>query len=1104
MEENARLSELTGIADTDDSRTSYWPVNLALLSVGAAITVVSFLFLDASDPRISHNPWTYAIATPVALLVLSVVLSSFVSRVVEKSMQLAFLLSVLIHILLLAYAVNIVIFSRMWPDIMESLTREKHQLQREALQAKQYVRFSNSPKSGRKPDYLRHVPTIHQPSETKEAESQALTLSRTEQADLASPSPELKPSDTAHLTERAQPQNTTQAFAPSLASLARSDIRSPETPTRDIPLPNAPSEQPQPSPLTPSQSDLTRADSSRSANAPSPVQPSPAASIARRATPSPMRRDVKSAASPILEQSAQQPSRQLSPRIATNSSAIPVPRSPSSSLAEESSLAPQAAQLQRQASSTRQSLASPSSIAPSSLPPRASAAPRSPIELRSQKATGESSIAAAGQQAARLPRSAAGGVPSSPSQLSMPIQGPQLLAQNQPQTRLAPSVVDRRIRGQRRGATGDTGPALPQSPTYSGSPSLGSTGSGAAGSARAAADGSASAQDIANLSGAARDIRRASLAAPGSSGSASAVESLSNGDIANESIANQSSDSASQIAADVGNRRRQTDSGAAPSMTPSGGASEIQPNFAASLPSRNNRSGVQPRTDSIADDSATTNGFSQSPSFSRALGTASEGLSSSVSLDGITDSLAQSTQAASASPALAAADNQLPQQRRSDSVAPASTVLQIDAPSGVAGLELEPNQLGPLLARRNDRETPNPISQIEPQRFQRQQIGGELAAGQRTAVPKPAFQQRIDRLEDRTPRDESSIDPQTELAIERGLAFLQRTQGENGSWRLQDYDTKLLMRSDTAATGLALLAFQGAGYTHQKFKFAETVRRGTEFLIKNQKPDGDLYIPQNPASDQNAWLYSHGIAALALCEAYGMTQDPMLQGPAQKSIDFMVAAQDPDKGGWRYRPGFGADTSVSGWFLMALKSGQLAGLDVPTETMEKINDYLEASQVSQRQDHLYRYNPYALDNAQQGHGLKPTAVMTSVGLLMRLYTGWDRNLPSMRAGADVLLRYPPEHGTVERSRRDTYYWYYATQVMFHMQGEHWKKWHDQLYPLLIDHQVTSGDMMGSWNPVSPTPDLWARYGGRLYVTTMNLLSLEVSYRHLPLYEAAAR
>ena len=73
-----------------------------------------------------------------------------------------------------------------------------------------------------------------------------------------------------------------------------------------------------------------------------------------------------------------------------------------------------------------------------------------------------------------------------------------------------------------------------------------------------------------------------------------------------------------------------------------------------------------------------------------------------------------------------------------------------------------------------------------------------------------------------------------------------------------------------------------------------------------------------------------------------------------------------------------------------------------------------------------------------------------------------------------------------------------------MGGERWKKWNEHLRPVLVDAQVTSGEMAGSWDPHLPTADLWGRFGGRLYVTTLNLLSLEVHYRHLPLYEATAQ
>ena len=130
--------------------------------------------------------------------------------------------------------------------------------------------------------------------------------------------------------------------------------------------------------------------------------------------------------------------------------------------------------------------------------------------------------------------------------------------------------------------------------------------------------------------------------------------------------------------------------------------------------------------------------------------------------------------------------------------------------------------------------------------------------------------------------------------------------------------------------------------------------------------------------------------------------------------------------------------------------------------------------------------------------------MTAVGLLMRLYLGWNRDDPQMIAGAEHLLEDLPAIGTQEQPTRDTYYWYYATQVMFHMRGKYWKEWNDRLHPLLVERQVQSGPMAGSWDPLGPVPDRWGAAGGRIYVTTLNLLSLEVYYRHLPIYEATAK
>ena len=73
-----------------------------------------------------------------------------------------------------------------------------------------------------------------------------------------------------------------------------------------------------------------------------------------------------------------------------------------------------------------------------------------------------------------------------------------------------------------------------------------------------------------------------------------------------------------------------------------------------------------------------------------------------------------------------------------------------------------------------------------------------------------------------------------------------------------------------------------------------------------------------------------------------------------------------------------------------------------------------------------------------------------------------------------------------------------------MRGENWESWNKRLHPLLTSSQVQTGPLAGSWDPFETIPDRWADHGGRLYVTTLNLLSLEVYYRHLPIYEDTAR
>ena len=345
--------------------------------------------------------------------------------------------------------------------------------------------------------------------------------------------------------------------------------------------------------------------------------------------------------------------------------------------------------------------------------------------------------------------------------------------------------------------------------------------------------------------------------------------------------------------------------------------------------------------------------------------------------------------------------------------------------------------------------------------------------------------------------------PATERAVELGLEYFARYQSAAGHWSLDRPPEPNpnaagggLMNADTAATGLALLSFLGAGYTHQEGKHRDTVRRGLDWLRANQHSDGRLYDATTDR-DEFARMYGHGIASIAVCEAYGMTRDEELRVAAESAVSFILGAQNPSQGGWRYIPGQESDTSVSGWQLMALKSARMGGLDVPAEAWGKVSHWLDAARSGDGSQ--YVYNPFASDNDSQRLGRLPSLAMTAEGLLMRFYLGWDGEHPAAIAGADYLGKNLPQLGTAQRPLRDTYYWYYATQVMFQMQGDRWKAWNERMRPMLVEGQELEGSLAGSWDPWSPLPDRWASAGGRNYITALNLLMLEVYYRHLPLF-----
>ena len=321
----------------------------------------------------------------------------------------------------------------------------------------------------------------------------------------------------------------------------------------------------------------------------------------------------------------------------------------------------------------------------------------------------------------------------------------------------------------------------------------------------------------------------------------------------------------------------------------------------------------------------------------------------------------------------------------------------------------------------------------------------------------------------------------TQQAVMEALKWLARNQERGGMWSLRGkYANGARRENREAATGMALIAFQGAGYTPQgdpKEPFTKITRRAWKELLEQQDKSGSFF-KAGRSSDR---LYTQAICTIALCELYGMTEEPKYREPAQRAIDYCVQIQTP-QGGWRYFPGKDNDLSVTGWFVMALQSARMAGLDVPTPTLDRVSGYLDTVARDGGSQYAYQQN------------LSARLSMTAEGLLCRQYLGWGHDNIQLHRGVDILIHNPPSW---DASDRDVYYWYYATQVCHHMEGSYWQAWNRVMREVLPKHQVRDGKERGSWDPRG---DEWGDEAGRLFVTCLSTYMLEVYYRHLPIYQ----
>lgn len=418
----------------------------------------------------------------------------------------------------------------------------------------------------------------------------------------------------------------------------------------------------------------------------------------------------------------------------------------------------------------------------------------------------------------------------------------------------------------------------------------------------------------------------------------------------------------------------------------------------------------------------------------------------------------------------------------------------------------------------------------------------------------------------------------TEKAVLEGLKWLLRHQSEDGSWsydRLKSvctpdkpcYDpkAKITANYNDGLTALALLAFLGAGYGHdakqtivdttraKRHVVGDAVKKGLNYLLKKQNPDGSF------ASDDRPFMYNESLAAMALTEAYGLSQNRYYKEPAQKAVNFLVAAQYPNpagkgKWGWRYKSlqqierdvGLGtgatagknllelydADTSATGWCIMALKSAKLSNLVVPDEAMAGGLDFAKYATGKEGMVGYLRPEQAGAeisddtDSTVLEHHTYHPASMSALGMCIRIFAEHDPKDPFLPLAADFIIKDLPDAGKLDpktntRKPVDYYYWYYASIALNQFDGpdaprktgKYWGPWNKKMVDAVIALQDATDDRKTEADPTKRAcqtggwivPDRWgSHYGGPIYQTAINVLTLEVYYRYDNAFGGAKR
>lgn len=329
------------------------------------------------------------------------------------------------------------------------------------------------------------------------------------------------------------------------------------------------------------------------------------------------------------------------------------------------------------------------------------------------------------------------------------------------------------------------------------------------------------------------------------------------------------------------------------------------------------------------------------------------------------------------------------------------------------------------------------------------------------------------------------ITPETQAAIDRGLATIAACQAEDGSFA----DANRGSGSVAGITGLCGLALMAAGHQPGRGKYARNVSRAVNFMLRVGAGRTPGYLTaQEGFGGHQSGMYSHGFASLFLAEVCGMmpTADRQKQVRAllEQATAFAVRAQN-NQGGWRYNPTPNdADVSVTVAFMMALRAARNAGVFVRKDVIRAGAAYIRGCQV-------------ALDGGFsyfKGQGF--SAFARSAAAVVGLYSASvpedeERNARAIDRGLRYLQGFVPGRQFNQREVPQQHYYYghyYAALAMWTAGGDYWRTWFPAVRDELLARARAGG---GNWSDP---------FNGTAYATAMSLIVLQLPNNYLPILQ----